>query len=103
MVKTLNAQQDNFKIIEDGENVDHLQRYILKLYDENFLLSHYIFQHHRMIVHYLPLFYTKFIAVRRTNLRQVFEKHNFLGKAIRKCYTVSNHRSVEAKKCMHIH
>jgi hypothetical protein len=34
MVKTLSAQQDNFKIIEDVENIDHHHRYILKLYDE---------------------------------------------------------------------
>jgi hypothetical protein len=30
MLTALNAHQDNFKIIEDVENVDHLHRYILK-------------------------------------------------------------------------
>jgi hypothetical protein len=36
MSKALNAHRDNFKIIEDVENIDHLRRYILKLYNQNF-------------------------------------------------------------------
>jgi hypothetical protein len=28
MLKALNAHQDNFKITEDVENVDHLHRYL---------------------------------------------------------------------------
>jgi hypothetical protein len=36
MLKALNTHQDNFKIIEDVETVDHHHQYILKLYDENF-------------------------------------------------------------------
>jgi hypothetical protein len=39
MSKALNAHRDNFKIIEDVENIDHLRRYILKLYNQNFSLQ----------------------------------------------------------------
>jgi hypothetical protein len=73
MLKTLSAHQNNFKIIEDVENDDHLHPYILKLYDENFSL------HFPTSSDYcsLSLFYFEFFAVGLTNLRQVYEKTLF--------------------------
>jgi hypothetical protein len=96
-VKALNTHQDNFKIIEDVENVDHLHQYILKLYDENFSSQFPTSSDYCSF----PLFYTELSAVSRPNLSQVFEKYNFLGKGIGKSHTASNHRTVEAKEFLH--
>jgi hypothetical protein len=97
MLKALNTHQDNFKIIENVENVDHLHQYILKLYDENFS-SHFPTSSDYCS---FSLFYAEFSAVSRPNLPQMFEKYNFLCKAIGKSRTVSNHRTVDAKEFLH--
>jgi hypothetical protein len=74
-------------------------RYILKLYDENFS-SH--FPICIIILLFISIiFYIELFAVGRPNLRQVFEKHNFLGKAIEKSHGLSKHTSVEAKEFLH--
>jgi hypothetical protein len=47
-VESIKCTQNNFKIIEDVENVDHLHQY------STMKMSHHIFQNHRIIV---PKFY----------------------------------------------
>jgi hypothetical protein len=90
MLKALNVHQDNFKII-DVEYVNHLHRYILKLYDENFV-SHFptASDYCSFITITYFKFYVEFFAAGCTNFRQVFEKHIFLGKAIEKSHMMSN-------------
>jgi hypothetical protein len=62
MLKTLNAHQDNFKIIKDVENIDHLHLSILKLYDENFS-SHFPTSSDYCS---FPLFYVECFAIKST-------------------------------------
>jgi hypothetical protein len=47
MLNALNAHQENFKIMEDVENVDHLHHCKT---NSTMKISHHIFQHHRIIV-----------------------------------------------------
>jgi hypothetical protein len=67
MLKALNAHQDNFNFI-DVEYVNHLHRYILKLYDENFLSHFPTASDYCSFITIILNFMYEFFAAGRTNL-----------------------------------